>query len=299
MVLSIIICTYNRVKFLEKCLNSILKQISNNNIEIIVIDNNSNDNTKDYISKISSNKINYFLEKQQGLSYARNKGIKLAKGKYIAFVDDDAIINDGWFESLMNEIKKNKKNLIYGGPIYPNFEIECPNWIDQNYFIRIFKRSDGILDKLTAQDGFSGGNMCIPKNIFDKIGSFNTELGMIGNQLGLGEESELFFRIHNKLNNVRLYNINNMSITHFEAKNKLDKEYLKNRIKLSSFQFTNRLKTNNDLKSQIMIYGKLIKQLISIIFNFLFYIFLKKKKFYYLKNYWIILGIKESIFSKT
>ena len=63
-----------------------------------------------------------------------------------------------------------------------------------------------------------------------------------------------------------------MSITHFEAKNKLDKEYLKNRIKLSSFQFTNRLKTNNDLKSQIMIYGKLIKQLLAL-YLIIFFIF--------------------------
>ena len=61
MVLSIIICTYNRVKFLELCVNSILNQIKEKNIELIIIDNNSNDNTKQYIKDHKSNIIKYYL----------------------------------------------------------------------------------------------------------------------------------------------------------------------------------------------------------------------------------------------
>ena len=64
MVLSIIICTYNRVKFLELCVNSILNQIKEKNIELIIIDNNSNDNTKQYIKDHKSNIIKYYLEKK-------------------------------------------------------------------------------------------------------------------------------------------------------------------------------------------------------------------------------------------
>lgn len=297
MVLSIIICTYNRCKFLEKCINSIINQINEqNDIEIIIVDNNSNDGTKKLIENYNINFINYHLETNQGLSFARNKGIKESKGKYLAFVDDDATINKNWLESLLKHINKKSHNHIYGGPIYPNFEIDCPEWIDKEYFKRIFKKTDGYLNNLVAQDGFSGGNMCIPKSVFEKIGFFNTNLGMIGNELGLGEESELFFRIYNKLDNIKLYNINEMSINHFEAKFKLEKQYLKKRIKLSSTQFTNRLLKKNNFKSYIFIYGKLIKQVLNLLLNFILSIIKMKKKFHYLKNYWIILGIRKSIF---
>lgn len=296
MVLSIIICTYNRVDFLKKCIGSILKQIStNNDIEIVVIDNNCNDGTKEYINNINSTYINYFLETKQGLSHARNKGIEVSKGDFLAFVDDDATIDKKWLKSLLYHLKNQNINHIYGGPIFPNFEVNCPKWIDENYFIRKFKSSDGYLDKLTAQDGFSGGNMCIPKNIFDKIGFFNTDLGMQGKEMGLGEESELFFRIHNQIKQVKLYNINDMSITHFEAKFKLEKKYLKDRISLSSLQFTNRLLAEKNLKSKIMIYGKIVKQIIELKCNIILSLFITKRKFRYLKNYWVILGILKSI----
>ena len=73
MVVSSIICTYNRLDFLKKCIDSILKQIStNNDVEIVVIDNNCNDRTKEYINSLNSTYINYFLETKQGLSHARN-----------------------------------------------------------------------------------------------------------------------------------------------------------------------------------------------------------------------------------
>ena len=296
MVLSIIICTYNRVDFLKKCIDSILKQISTNNgIEIVVIDNNCNDGTKEYINNINSTYINYFLETKQGLSHARNKGIEVSKGDFLAFVDDDATIDEKWLKSLLYHLKNQNINHIYGGPIFPNFEVKCPKWIDDGYFIRKFKSSDGYLDKLTAQDGFSGGNMCIPKNIFDKVGVFNTDLGMQGKEMGLGEESELFFRIHNQIKEVKLYNINDMSITHFEAKFKLEKKYLKDRISLSSLQFTNRLLAEKNLKSKIMIYGKIVKQIIELKCNIILSLFITKRKFRYLKNYWVILGILKSI----
>ena len=296
MVLSIIICTYNRVDFLKKCIDSILKQISTNNgIEIVVIDNNCNDGTKEYINNINSTYINYFLETKQGLSHARNKGIEVSKGDFLAFVDDDATIDEKWLKSLLYHLKTQNINHIYGGPIFPNFEVKCPKWIDDGYFIRKFKSSDGYLDKLTAQDGFSGGNMCIPKNIFDKVGFFNTDLGMQGKEMGLGEESELFFRIHNQIKEVKLYNINDMSITHFEAKFKLEKKYLKDRISLSSLQFTNRLLAEKNLKSKIMIYGKIVKQIIELKCNIILSLFITKRKFRYLKNYWVILGILKSI----
>ncbi len=292
MVLSIIICTYNRKAFLRKCLFSIIEQIEIHNdkskIELIVIDNNSRDNTKKLIEEIQntySTHINYFLEKNQGLSYARNRGVKESKADYIAFVDDDATIITNWLSSLMQGINNIKAD-VFGGPIYPDFEITCPSWIDKNYFIRKFKSADGLLNPLLKREGFSGGNMCIKKEIFDTIGDFNTELGMIGNELGLGEESEFFFRLYNFNNNCSLYNLEKMAISHFEGKEKLTTEYLKNRIVLSGNQYAKRTINRKGISGIIIVILKILKQI-----TFSVFFFITFNKFKSLKGFWVTKGL--------
>ena len=293
MVLSILICTYNREYFLKLCLDSVLEQTkhySEKDIEIIIIDNNSKDGTKKLIDNYkSTTPINYYLEENQGLSYARNAGINIANGNYIAFVDDDATINKNWLHSLLVGIKTIKAD-GFGGPIYPRFEIECPSWIDKRYFFRKFKNTDGYLNSLVARGGFSGGNMCIHKSIFQKIGNFDTNLGMKGNKLGLGEESELFYRLFTNLKGSKLYNITKMSITHFEAAFKLEKQYLKERITLSGRQFASKNIKENRIKGYFMISLKIIKQSLDFIFNLL-----KMKKFKFLRNIWTIQGLIKGI----
>jgi len=293
MVLSILICTYNREHFLQLCLDCILEQTkhySEKEIEIIIVDNNSKDDTKKIIENYkSSTPIIYYLEEKQGLSHARNTGIDIASGNYIAFVDDDATINKNWLNSLLVGIKTIKAD-GFGGPIYPRFEIECPSWIDKGYFIRKFKNTDGYLNPLVARGGFSGGNMCIHKSIFQKIGKFDVNLGMKGNKLGLGEESELFYRLFTTLKGNRLYNITEMSITHFEAAFKLEKQYLKERIVLSGKQFASQNIKENLIKGYFMVSLKITKQSIDLIFNLL-----QIKKFKLLRNLWTIQGLIRGI----
>ena len=254
-------------------------------------------------STLTQNKEDFEVISNQKLlehidfNFAKYKNFDIIPNKFYRSLPGGPINKNFFIKTVKNIIKDITKYpsldgvfIIMHGAMYVK-GIDDP----EGYFIRKFKNSDGFLDKLTAQDGFSGGNMCIPKNIFDKVGFFNTDLGMQGKKMGLGEESELFFRIHNQIKEVKLYNINNMSITHFEAKFKLEKKYLKDRISLSSFQFTNRLISENNLKSKVMIYGKIVKQTIELICNLILSLFLTKRKFRYLKNYWIILGILKSI----
>ena len=101
--LSVIICTYNRVELLGKCVNSLMTQTARKeNYEIIVIDNNSTDNTADLIRKIKiiNSNLRYVKEANQGLSYARNRGWKEAKGEYIAYIDDDCKADNNWCKHI-------------------------------------------------------------------------------------------------------------------------------------------------------------------------------------------------------
>ena len=295
MVLSILVCTYNRKDFLQLCLDSIIEQTkyySEKEIEIIVIDNNSKDGTKNLVEQYKTiTPITYYIEEEQGLSHARNAGINIANGNYIAFIDDDATINKNWLNSLLTGIKTIKAD-GFGGPIYPRFESECPSWIDKRYFFREFKSIDGYLNPLVARGGFSGGNMCIHKSIFKKIGVFNVNLGMKGNKLGLGEESELFYRLFTSLKGNRLYNITEMSITHFEASFKFEKQYLKERIILSGKQFAYQNIKENNIKGCFIISLKIIKQSIDLTLNLA-----QIKKFKSFRNFWTIQGLFRGLFT--
>lgn len=88
-MVSVIIVTYNRAHFLAKCLSSIINQ-TYKDIEIIVVDDGSNDNTAGIVKGIQDKRVLYFNEGRSGnLSMLRNRGIEVAKGEWIAFCDDD------------------------------------------------------------------------------------------------------------------------------------------------------------------------------------------------------------------
>ena len=300
MVLSITVCTYNRVEFLKNCLKSILDQTQGSPIiEINIIDNNSSDKTYDYILEMQKKfpEINYFVEKKQGISHARNLSFKVCKGNFLAFVDDDAIINENWLESLLEELKNQNEDIIYGGPIFPKFESEPKKWIDKNYFIRKFKKNNGFLGTIKSKEGFSGGNMCISKNLFLKSDSFNTEIGMTGGNLGLGEEPDFFYKLVKKNKEVKLYNISEMSITHYEAEYKLKRDYLKERIILNANQFTQRtIFHENFIFAIIILKTKIFVQFLKLIFSLFLQLFIPNHKFKFLKSFWIIRGIVQAIF---
>lgn len=88
MLISIIIATFNSGKTLARCLNSIVKQL-NNDCELIVIDGGSSDNTLDIISDYKDYIAYYVSEKDKGVYDAWNKGVKVAKGRWITFIGSD------------------------------------------------------------------------------------------------------------------------------------------------------------------------------------------------------------------
>lgn len=106
--LSIIIPVYNCGKYIQDCLDSILKQ-DNTNIEILIINDGSTDDSKQIVSTYENKFYNfkYFEQANHGVSYSRNIGINNSKGKYIFFIDADDFITDGAINYLLNLIEGN------------------------------------------------------------------------------------------------------------------------------------------------------------------------------------------------
>ena len=107
-LVSIIIPVYNTPKqFLEECLESIRKQCYKN-IEVIIVDDGSKHETASYLDTLKEDNIVIAHKNRQGVSSARNYGVRCAKGNYICFVDADDLISENFVASLYKAIKENK-----------------------------------------------------------------------------------------------------------------------------------------------------------------------------------------------
>lgn len=116
--LSIIIPVYNVEKYIEDCVNSLIIQLPSE-VQVIVVNDGSPDHSlelaKSTVSKFEPSKIDQFLfinQENQGLSGARNTGIKLASGEYIGFLDSDDKLLPGYFDTILKYISTCKYDII-------------------------------------------------------------------------------------------------------------------------------------------------------------------------------------------
>ncbi|WP_341876737.1 glycosyltransferase family 2 protein [Defluviitalea saccharophila] len=117
-LVSVIIPVYNVESYIFDTINSVINQ-TYKNIEIIVVDDGSTDNTGEIVKKISENhqRLIYYYQSNQGVSAARNKGIELSKGEYISFLDGDDLWMENKIEKQINEIISSGKKVCYCGYI--------------------------------------------------------------------------------------------------------------------------------------------------------------------------------------
>ena len=111
MKVSIIVPVYNMEKRLNKCLDSIINQ-TYKNIEIIVINDGSKDNSLDIIKSYHDDRIKIINQDNQGISVARNNGIKASSGDYLCFVDSDDYIETNMIDELVNKISIDKSDIV-------------------------------------------------------------------------------------------------------------------------------------------------------------------------------------------
>jgi glycosyltransferase involved in cell wall biosynthesis len=133
-MISIIIPTLNRASTLELAIKSFcLQNLSPDQFEIIVVDNGSNDNTKDIIeaaiSKFPSHKIRYIYEPEPGLLSGRHRGALEAKGEILIFVDDDIEADVNWLKAIKESFDDPTVQMV-GGRNLPKYEVEPPQWLE-------------------------------------------------------------------------------------------------------------------------------------------------------------------------
>lgn len=198
--ISVIICTYNRDTVFAETLDSFsaMDIPSREKVELLIIDNHSTDKTPEIAKQfIETNPYSrYIYEPQQGLSHARNRGIKESRGNIIAFVDDDVYFERDWLKSVVDMFERVSSAAAFGGKSIPLFEGGRPEWMN-DAFLKVYGDTQfGEKPRVVAYpDHPFGLNMAFRKEVFESIGEFNIDLGRKKTSLLSNEESDLFERI--------------------------------------------------------------------------------------------------------
>jgi len=201
LVLSVVVCTYNREELLQQCLESLAEQtLDRERYEVIVVDNNSTDKARDIATSFAERHRHFKVvhEAQQGISHARNLGWREARGQFVAYADDDTEAAPDWCERILAAFTTvSPQPVALGGKILPRYEVMPPSWFCDDFEMRSWGDTAGFLQPPQAAYGFSGANMSFTKDVLQEFGGFSPRYGCgTGESTGPGEETDLFLRIY-------------------------------------------------------------------------------------------------------
>lgn len=220
-IISIVICTYRRFDLLRNAVASLAQQTADRmDFEIIVVDNDLRPNIiiKQIVQYVSEKvDIGYIHEPELGLSCARNAGGKAARGIYVGYIDDDAKVPSDYIETGLKIIEEIKPD-IFGGPYYPYYLTIKPVWFKDDYETGHSSDKTGFLE---IDQFLNGTNMIYHKQILISLSWFNTSLGMEGNKIAFGEETDLQIKARLRLPNIKVYYNTDLFVYHLVTSIKL------------------------------------------------------------------------------
>lgn len=201
MKITVIVCTYNRSQSLRAALDSIGAQDIPESVEwdVVVVDNNSTDQTCQTVHRFcekNAARFSYVFEPEQGLSHARNTGIRNACGDILVFTDDDVLVERDWLWNLTSSLSS-EGWMGAGGPIIPIWAGTLPVWLSPAEMDTIGPFA-GFYEGTAAGDLTRppyGANMAFRREAFQRYGCFRVDLGRSSDNLLGREEVEFANRL--------------------------------------------------------------------------------------------------------
>lgn len=227
IIVSVIIVNYKTKELLINLINSIFKHTIDISFEIIVVDNNSKDESEVAIDQIFNKKVKYIsLSENMGFGKANNEGVKVAKGKYLFFLNSDTILLNNSLKILSTFLDNNSTVGICGGnlytedlkpthscmPVLPSLFLE----LDSTFGHLFFKLLWGLnfdfntSDKPKEVADIIGADLMTRTNLFEKIGGFDPDFFLYN------EETRLAYEV--KQNGYSVYSVPDAQIIHLEGK---------------------------------------------------------------------------------
>jgi len=209
------IATYNRADVLQQMLECLVRQdCPSDRLELLVIDNNSPDNTRQVVTKFEkiteavspsqtpvAHAVRYIHEPKQGLGHARNRVIAEARGEIIVLPDDDILMEPDWLQTLcaplIAEWHEGRQTIgCVAGEVLPIFPDGLPDWIAEWHGPQGFRSTEEGPGPLPKTAYPMGANFAFPRWVFEQLGVFSTELDRKGASFFGGGDREMLRRIH-------------------------------------------------------------------------------------------------------
>jgi glucosyl-dolichyl phosphate glucuronosyltransferase len=195
--ITVAIPTYNRAPLLRQTLEGLVRQRDvPGGYEILVIDNNSRDDTAATVAAFSaaSPAPRTILETRQGLDHARNRAVAEARGEILVLGDDDILVEPDWLAHLVAPLLADTASRIgaVGGEVIPVFPDGLPPWVEEWHAPLAFRGDAGPLG---PQHSPMGASLAFPRSVFDRHGLFSTALDRQGKALFSGGETEYLRRL--------------------------------------------------------------------------------------------------------
>jgi len=200
--LSIILSTYNRSELLDPAIRSVLGQHEaiTPPLELVVVDNNSTDRTREVVERFATvdRRVRYVFEPQQGLSYARNAGIRNARAPLVVFTDDDVRVEPDWVASILRAFGEFPEADVMGGRVLPAWPAAPPTWLTRDHWAPLALADYGDVPLVVNADRpicLVGANLAVRRSVFEVVGVFATDFQRVKDGVGSLEDHEFLLRL--------------------------------------------------------------------------------------------------------
>ncbi|MBI3877361.1 MAG: glycosyltransferase family 2 protein [Verrucomicrobia bacterium] len=193
--MTVAICTRNRAALLREAVDSVLSQLRPDT-EVVIVDNASTDDTPAVAAAFaqSNGAVTVVCETELGLSVARNTALRVARGEFVIFLDDDATAEPGWLNCYAELFARPPvENLIgAGGAVFPRYDAPTPRWLDPRANVLNWHPEPCAFK---GRGGPWGCNFALHRARTLALGGFNPALGRKGKGMGAHEETDLFEKL--------------------------------------------------------------------------------------------------------
>jgi glycosyltransferase involved in cell wall biosynthesis len=229
--ISIIVCTYKRYVLLKNCLEHLarMSEVENTTYELLIVENTPAVHRQDltWVEKYKHARV--IVEEVEGLSTARNAGIKASKGQIITFLDDDAEVHPDWLKQIAFAFDNHPPALLLGGKVVAKYaDAPKPLWLSLQCEQLLSCIDWGAATRLLIDTQWvAGANLSYRRIVFDTYGLFKTSLGRKGDSSLLSNEE---IELNQRIPKISRYYCGQAVVDHLIPVSRLDRQWFRRRI---------------------------------------------------------------------